>query len=143
MKIVDGSPFPPISPDSSRFASPYAFDPSLFADVSTCAGGGTCRLLRQVLFGLQESSSKSLSSPTRKCRRALSLRHIRKLALTDSIFNKCRRRDLNPHSLRNTILSRARLPFRHSGIRVSLSKKVKKSIYPSVLHISEWRTPLL
>ncbi len=27
----------------------------------------------------------------------------------------CRRRDLNPHPLRDTILSRARLPFRHSG----------------------------
>ncbi len=29
----------------------------------------------------------------------------------------CRRRDLNPHPLRDTILSRARLPLRHSGIR--------------------------
>ncbi|MFM2415031.1 MAG: hypothetical protein RI911_724 [Candidatus Parcubacteria bacterium] len=27
----------------------------------------------------------------------------------------CRKRDLNPHILRYTILSRARLPFRHSG----------------------------
>ncbi len=30
----------------------------------------------------------------------------------------CRRRDSNSHTLRYTILSRARLPFRHSGIVV-------------------------
>ena len=32
---------------------------------------------------------------------------------------RCRRRDSNSHTLRYTILSRARLPFRHSGMSLA------------------------
>jgi hypothetical protein len=32
----------------------------------------------------------------------------------------CERRDLNPHALRHWILSPARLPFRHSRVRLKL-----------------------
>ncbi len=90
------------------------------------------------------------SSPSRKCRRALSLRHCASLvpeaglesyrfgtprrfrrAETSAGFSSpsarasltsvtlCRRRDLNPHTFRYTILSRARLPLRHSGKQTS------------------------
>ena len=56
------------------------------------------------------------SSPSRKHAGASSSAHKKITTLSRGIFKMCRRRDLNPHSLRNTILSRARLPFRHSGI---------------------------
>lgn len=33
---------------------------------------------------------------------------------TDAAGLRCARRDSNPYALRHTVLSRARLPFRHS-----------------------------
>jgi hypothetical protein len=35
---------------------------------------------------------------------------------------KCERGDLNPHALRHWILSPARLPFRHSRVRIKVLK---------------------
>ncbi|MEN9647903.1 MAG: hypothetical protein RLY57_707 [Candidatus Parcubacteria bacterium] len=38
----------------------------------------------------------------------------------NAVFILCRRRDLNSHVLRRSILSRLRIPFRHSGSRHTL-----------------------
>ena len=45
------------------------------------------------------------------CCLGLTLLHNKKQALKGACFLLCRRRELNPHLLRDTILSRARLPI--------------------------------
>ncbi len=66
-----------------------------------------------------ETSLRPFES-SRKARRRFTLLVLCNIKhLTKSwgvLYYMCRRRDSNSHTLRYTILSRARLPFRHSGI---------------------------
>ena len=82
---------------------------------ANCAGGETRLLHSQVLFDLSASwridNEKPFDSPTQQS--SLLLPGTNENALSG--IHLCRRGDSNSHIFRYAILSRARLPLRHSG----------------------------
>ncbi len=63
------------------------------------------------LVGFEDETSPRSSSPARKHAGVSSPAQTKTDCVNSLVFVLCRRRDLNPHPLRDTILSRARIPI--------------------------------